>query len=110
VVVRVIPAVSAIEVCDEGSGIDQTQREQIFEPFWKKPSSEGRGLGLTIVREMAQLHGAQVNVRSNEPRGSIFRIDFPKPKPRSALQRTETSSKIKSPETVGLADTNPLPS
>jgi signal transduction histidine kinase len=109
VVVRSIPAESAIEVCDNGEGIDEAQRHTIFEPFWKKPTSKGRGLGLAIVREMAELHGAKVSVRSNMPRGSIFRIEFPKSEPRSVVHRERARSRMRPPEKSALPEANPLP-
>jgi signal transduction histidine kinase len=76
VLVRLFPAEQAVEVSDEGSGVDAKARNDIFEPFWKKPDSKGAGVGLAIVREMAALHGGRVSLRDNAPHGSIFRIDF----------------------------------
>jgi signal transduction histidine kinase len=109
VVARLLPASSAIEICDQGPGIDGAQRERIFEPFWKKPSSKGRGLGLAIAREMAELHRAKISVRSNKPRGSIFRIDFPRNGTGPVIQRERARSSITPAETVGPPETNPLP-
>jgi len=91
VVARLLPTASAIEICDQGPGIDKAQRDRIFEPFWKNPSSKGRGLGLAIAKQMADLHGARISVRSNKPRGSIFRIDFPRNDSRPAIQREARS-------------------
>jgi signal transduction histidine kinase len=65
-----------VEVADEGSGIDAESRKNIFQPFWKRPDSKGAGVGLAIVREMAELHGGRVSLQDNSPHGSIFRIDF----------------------------------
>lgn len=109
VLVRVLPAERAIEVCDHGEGIDEAERQTIFEPFWKKRSSKGKGLGLAIVREMAELHGATVSMRPNAPRGSIFRIQFPASESTSLFHRESALSRISPPETVGLPEANPLP-
>ena len=109
VLVRILPAEGAVEVCDHGEGIAETQRATVFEPFWKKPSSRGRGLGLAIVREMAELHGAKVSVRSNRPQGSIFRIDFPKSERAPVVQREKPRSRIRPAEKVGLPEANPFP-
>jgi two-component system sensor histidine kinase TctE len=73
-----------IEVEDNGPGIDPSQREQIFDRFYRILGSEveGSGLGLAIVREIAQGHDAEVdlfnNPRSTDPRypGSLFRISL----------------------------------
>ncbi len=77
VLVRLVPAERAVEVCDEGSGVEESARQSIFEPFWRKPESKGAGVGLAIVREMAELHGGRVSLRDNAPHGAIFRIAFP---------------------------------
>ena len=79
VLVRLFPSEHALEVSDKGSGIEPAARKNIFEPFWKSPASKGAGVGLAIVQEMAELHGGNVSVRDNVPRGSIFRIEFARP-------------------------------
>ncbi len=74
-----------VEVEDNGPGIAPSEREQIFERFYRILGSEveGSGLGLAIVREIAQRHGADVDIfnnpRCNDPRfpGSLFRISMP---------------------------------
>lgn len=66
----------AIEVADTGPGIPLERRSTIFEPFWRDPKSRGTGIGLAIVRQMAELHRAKITLRDNRPTGTIFRIDF----------------------------------
>ncbi len=78
VLVRVL-ADRTIEVADHGLGIPADQLDTIFEPYWRNPGSKGAGLGLAIVRAMADLHGASVTLSANEPHGCIFRIQFPQP-------------------------------
>lgn len=76
--------IAIIEVEDNGPGIAPSEREQIFDRFYRILGSEveGSGLGLAIVREIAQRHGAEVdlfnNPRSTDPRypGSLFRISL----------------------------------
>ncbi len=75
--VRLLANPAAIEVADEGGGIADAQKEQIFEPFWRHHASRGAGVGLAIVRDVAGLHGARVFVTDNTPKGSVFRIEFP---------------------------------
>jgi two-component system, NtrC family, nitrogen regulation sensor histidine kinase NtrY len=65
-----------LEVADTGPGISREVRARIFEPYFStKP--EGTGLGLAIVASMAADHHAYLRVRTNEPRGTRFVIEFP---------------------------------
>ncbi len=82
-----------VEVCDEGPGVPPEHARAIFEPFWRNPRSKGAGVGLAIVREMAELHGAQVSVRANSPHGSIFRIEFPRLEGNGAAQHQSAAER-----------------
>ncbi|GAB3251312.1 sensor histidine kinase [Arthrobacter pigmenti] len=67
-------------VRDEGSGIEPSDRERIFERFNRGSHSsrkEGSGLGLTIVSAIAKAHGGLVNLKSTPGRGSTFTLDLP---------------------------------
>jgi len=69
----------ALEVEDNGPGIAKQERERVFERFYRIPESsgEGCGLGLAIVREIAEGHGATVEVLSgSEGTGSLIRVCF----------------------------------
>ncbi|MBW7966436.1 HAMP domain-containing sensor histidine kinase [Bradyrhizobium sp. BR 10261] len=69
---------ACIEVTDEGAGIPQDQREQIFEPFYRlTPLDRGAGLGLNMVREIVLLHGGQVTVTDGADGGTCFRMTLP---------------------------------
>ena len=67
-----------IEVEDSGPGIPEAQRKQVFERFYRIPGSPGNGcgLGLAIVSEIAQLHGATVQLDSGETGGLRVGIRF----------------------------------
>ena len=70
-----------IIVEDDGPGIPIEEREQIFERFYRRPSSpgDGSGLGLPIVREIARAHGADVRLDSRAAdSGTRFVIDLPR--------------------------------
>ncbi len=62
-------------ICDNGPGIDADFAERVFRPF-KKLSGDGAGLGLTICRRIAELHGERLWV---EPRtgGADIRFSVP---------------------------------
>ncbi|MDE2401353.1 MAG: HAMP domain-containing histidine kinase [Burkholderiales bacterium] len=70
-----------ISVSDRGSGVPVEQRERIFEPFYRLPGhaeySGGVGLGLSLVRQIAQRHGGEVRCEAREGGGSRFVIELP---------------------------------
>jgi signal transduction histidine kinase len=47
-----------LTVCDSGSGVPESERERVFEPFYR--GARGSGLGLSIVRQIARRHGGDV--------------------------------------------------
>lgn len=63
-------------VADNGRGIPPAVQERLFEPFFTT-RTEGTGLGLAIVREVVQIHGGEVAVKSKEGEGSEFMLRFP---------------------------------
>lgn len=69
-----------IEVKDNGPGIPEDKRDEIFKPFVRLHHPEkypGTGLGLSIVKKCAELLGGRVGVKSNKPEGSIFWVKIP---------------------------------
>lgn len=70
-----------IEVCDDGPGVPETERERIFERFYRAEGTKtipGTGLGLAIVRRVAELHGGTPSLESGlNGKGVCFRISFP---------------------------------
>jgi two-component system sensor histidine kinase TctE len=68
---------------DDGPGIPEHERGQVFERFYRIPGSpgEGAGLGLSIVREIARAHGAPVELL-NGARGRGLRVEVTFPRPR----------------------------
>ena len=73
---------AVIEVRDQGIGIPEDKLSLIFEPFKTLGSSgtageTSTGLGLAIVKQLVHLHGATIEVESEENRGSLFRVAFP---------------------------------
>ncbi len=75
---------AAIEVRDRGIGIPAEARERIFESFYRTAEAErlcprGAGLGLKIVKHIADAHGGRIEVESEVGKGSLFRLLIPKP-------------------------------
>jgi signal transduction histidine kinase len=66
-----------ISVRDEGPGIPEEDCRHLFDRFWQAQRREGVGLGLTIVRGIAEAHGGTVEVDSEVGRGSTFTLVVP---------------------------------
>ncbi len=83
-----LPKQIEIRVCDRGPGVPQDQRDRIFEPFYRLPGhaehAGGVGLGLSLVRQIAQRHGGQVRCEAREGGGSRFVIALPIQTPEKA--------------------------
>lgn len=74
-------AFAIFEVEDNGCGIAEADRDRVFERFYRVLGSEadGSGLGLTIVREIAELHRAQVRLLPNPAgKGTLVQAIFPR--------------------------------
>jgi signal transduction histidine kinase len=72
---------AVLEVTDHGPGVPADERERIFEPFYRladtREAGRGSGLGLALVRQIAQRHGGGAVCLAGEPTGSRFRVDLP---------------------------------
>ena len=66
-----------MEVTDSGCGIDEGVHDQMFEPYFSTKQG-GTGLGLAIVNRIVLDHGGSIRVMAQKPRGTKFRIEFPK--------------------------------
>ncbi|RMF58014.1 MAG: HAMP domain-containing protein [Calditrichaeota bacterium] len=71
-----------LEVRDTGFGIPEEELPKIFERFYRIDktrlhSTEGSGLGLSIVKWIVEEHEGEIHVESQEGKGSIFRVEFP---------------------------------
>ncbi|MBQ9534751.1 MAG: HAMP domain-containing protein [Clostridia bacterium] len=69
-----------LTVADDGPGIAPEEQEKIFDRFYRSDSArseQGTGLGLSMVKKIAELHGASVSLDSTLGEGSAFHIDFP---------------------------------
>ncbi len=72
-----------IQVKDNGIGIPSSERSKIFEQFYRAGQEDirqarGTGIGLYIVAKMVELHQGSIEVKNNEPQGTIFVLTLPK--------------------------------
>jgi two-component system OmpR family sensor kinase len=75
-----VPAQALVRVVDNGPGIALEERERVFDRFYRRPgtAAPGSGLGMAIVKAIAQAHGAAVVLDSGESgRGLIVTVSFP---------------------------------
>lgn len=98
-----------ISVSDDGRGIPQDQLDVIFEKFAQleddrtlEKSERGAGLGLYVVRRIAQLHGGDVSVESEPGGGSTFTLELP------LVEPEDTQAPSDMPR-IGAAIPEPVP-
>jgi len=76
-----VPGGAEVRVCDRGPGVPETQRDRIFEPFFRLPGHAEReggvGLGLALVRQIALRHGGTVCCEARSGGGSCFVLQLP---------------------------------
>jgi K+-sensing histidine kinase KdpD len=70
-------------VADEGPGIPAEEKQKVFDKFYRignenTRKSKGTGLGLYIVRKIASMHGAMIQIRDEQPQGVAFEVSFRK--------------------------------
>jgi len=73
---------AVVEVTDTGCGIPEDFRESVFQPFFRVDKSRSRekggvGLGLSLVWEIARLHGGGVRVRESGESGTVIELTLP---------------------------------
>ncbi len=70
-----------VRVCDRGPGVPEAMRERIFESFFRLPGhaeqAGGVGLGLSLVKQIAERHGGSVSCEAREGGGSCFVLALP---------------------------------
>lgn len=71
---------AVIQVHDEGLGIDVAQRDQVFQPFYRAPDRQnidGYGLGLSLVKQIAEAHHGVVSIADTGAHGTTIEIRLP---------------------------------
>lgn len=71
-----------LTVSDFGFGINQEERNKVFEKFYRIGNEEtrrtkGTGLGLYIVKKVVDMHKGTIEIKDNIPNGSVFQIRLP---------------------------------
>lgn len=69
----------ALSVTDNGAGIREEELNKIFDRFYRSDearATKGNGLGLSMVKKIAELHEADISVESKEGAGSTFTVTF----------------------------------
>ncbi len=69
------------EIIDQGSGIPDIEKKRVFQKFYRSGnentrSTKGTGLGLYLSQKIAEDHNTTIEIRDNQPTGSIFTIEF----------------------------------
>ena len=71
-------AYASATVRDDGIGIAPEEQDKIWQRFWQADASRsensGSGLGLPLIKEIAELHGGSVSVESAPGSGSCFTV------------------------------------
>ncbi|MBY0445838.1 MAG: HAMP domain-containing histidine kinase [Burkholderiales bacterium] len=67
-------------VCDQGEGIAAAAQAHLFEPFYRPPGTPegkgGHGLGLALVKRIAEHHGGSVEYQASAAEGSCFKVSL----------------------------------
>jgi len=69
--------VAEVRIADNGPGVPEPQRGEIFGKGEKGLDSPGAGIGLYLVRSLVEIYGGDVWVEDNEPKGAVFVVRLP---------------------------------
>ncbi|MDE0087262.1 MAG: PAS domain S-box protein [Candidatus Poribacteria bacterium] len=87
---EVTPTDLQVKVIDTGIGIAEEDRMKLFAPFTQIDTSKSRryggtGLGLALTQRLIELHGGQIQVTSEEGKGSTFSFNIPTDQPNASI-------------------------
>ncbi|MDJ0762104.1 MAG: ATP-binding protein [Myxococcota bacterium] len=68
---------TVFEVEDDGAGIPNDVKDKVFEDFFSTKGTEGTGMGLLVVQQVAEEHGGSVSFETTPGQGTCFRVTLP---------------------------------
>src|SRR5262249_49779400 len=78
---RAVSGSAVLSVCDHGPGVAEAERARLFLPFQRAADGRGSGLGLALVRQIAERHSGSVAYGPRGGRASCFTITLPMARP-----------------------------
>ena len=97
-----------IAVEDHGPGLDADERQLVFEPFYRGRTAvanqiQGSGLGLSLVRRIADAHGGRVELATETGQGSTFTICLPAAPPTASVPEPSAAGHASAPSAASPA-------
>jgi signal transduction histidine kinase len=96
-----------IRISDTGEGIPSEELELVFSPYYRSANADGRqhgrtGLGLSIARYLAELHGGSLDLTSELGEGSVFTLRLPisAGTPVNTPERTDVSASFRAAQSI----------
>ncbi|MBU2629876.1 MAG: HAMP domain-containing histidine kinase, partial [Proteobacteria bacterium] len=65
------------EVTDNGSGMDENTRKQLFNPMFSTKGGKGTGLGLLVTGKLIEEHNGVIEIETSPGKGSTFTVKLP---------------------------------
>ncbi|MFT4922135.1 MAG: signal transduction histidine kinase, partial [Haloarculaceae archaeon] len=67
---------AVVSVADNGPGIPDERKTEVFEKGHRRADSDGTGLGLYLVKTLVDQYGGDISIEDNDPEGTVFVIEF----------------------------------
>ncbi len=99
-----------LSITDSGCGMDETTKENIFDPFFSTKGEQGTGLGLSQVYGLMERSGGTIKVNSEPGHGSRFTLYFPRSHKQSTNQPSTANAgnkNLRGHETLLVVDDEP---
>ena len=87
--VDVADQTAVILIADNGPGVPDRVRANLFAPFLGSGRAGGAGLGLAIARDLARGHGGELELARSGPGGAVFALTLPRVAPAPAIEAPE---------------------